>query len=175
MRVADVGQYPIGQYAAVVTFGSQVIMTPVTVTTICILSGSTGGTYAFWAVNLSDFSAHRERVRFTAFAKRQPPIGSSRTATDSPSRACRPFGAGNSTVIAQIPDGSVGVMSTYWYNPARGETAFVQTDRPLYREGQHVHFRAIYRAGEIGSFAPPHGKRRIRVLDDDNTKSSIAP
>ena len=174
MRVADVGQYPIGQYAAVVTFGSQVIMTPVTVTTIGILSGSTGGTYAFWAVNLSDFSAHRERVRFTAFAndnRRSARLERRRTRRHGPAGGLgreqhrhradsRRFGRCHEHVLVQPGARRDGVRANRSSAVSRG---------------QHVHFRAIYRAGEIGSFAPPHGKRRIRVLDDDNTKSSIAP
>lgn len=169
-RVADVGQYPIGQYAAVVTNASRVILTPVTVTTIGVLAGSTGPTSAFWAVNLADFTAHRERVQFIALtnAARHTVFSNSDGLAVSGFKGT--VNDGNSAILAEASDGSVGLMNRYWYGQGRGETSFVQTDRPLYREGQHVYFRTIFRSGDIGSFAPPHGKRRIRVIDPDNTK-----
>ncbi|HET7813875.1 MAG TPA: MG2 domain-containing protein, partial [Candidatus Baltobacteraceae bacterium] len=169
-RVADVGEYPVGQYAAVVTNGSHVLLTPVTVTTIGVLAGSTGTTSAFWAVNLADFSAHRERLQFLAFSNAKEHDISSTADGVAVTDLKAPWSGGNSAILAEASDGSIGVMTRYWYGQERGETAFVQTDRPLYREGQRVHFRAIYRTGDIGSFEPPHGQRRIRVLDEDNTK-----
>ncbi len=69
-------------------------------------------------------------------------------------------------LIARAADGSMAVARE---GPADAGSsahfAFVQTDRPIYRPGDHVLYRAILRDGNPGALTVPSGERTVRLRD----------
>jgi uncharacterized protein YfaS (alpha-2-macroglobulin family) len=75
--------------------------------------------------------------------------------------------AGNgNTILARGSDGSFSLSRIpRAYSSGGRETGYVQLDRPLYRPGHHVLYRAIVRSGGAGNYAVPSGERAVKLTD----------
>ncbi|MDP9018853.1 MAG: MG2 domain-containing protein, partial [Candidatus Eremiobacteraeota bacterium] len=75
---------------------------------------------------------------------------------------------GGSVLIGRAGDGSITVQQIADGSGGQ-ESGYVQTDRPIYRPGQHIYIRSILRNGYIGGYEIPHGKIRVLVRAPDGS------
>lgn len=68
-------------------------------------------------------------------------------------------------------DGSMAMVSTYYYHDNYDASSLIYTDRPIYRPGHKVHFKGIFRSRLPGEFTVQAGKRVTFVLEDPQGKA----
>jgi uncharacterized protein YfaS (alpha-2-macroglobulin family) len=169
----DVGPLPAGQYAAL--WGTDkahgIDLIDVTSIGMYVVNGYGHGP----AVFALDLRTMRRRSDVT-FAFYEPgrtiglkPDAAGIVAIDDPNL---PLGA----LVATGSDGSFAV-ETLGRQPgersfdSETETVALQTDRPLYRPGQTVHFRGIFRRGRVGAYRVPAGTRTIEMYQGNGQLS----
>ena len=165
---ADLGGFPPGFYVMRLQGENlQTRMTPFTVTSLGVVTTETGDRMIEYAVDLRT-NVRRNDVTF----ERHTAAGAVETAApDAAGDVTFPPPATSDDAqrplfVARAPDGSTVVTSgarSYRSGPER--SSFVHTDRPIYRPGDVVRFRAILRDGEAGAYTIPTGERTIRVQD----------
>ena len=74
---------------------------------------------------------------------------------------------GTMLIVARADDGTVAMTAAAARFPSSQSTeaGLVQTDRPIYRPGHHMMYRAILRDGPAGALAVPSGTRTVKVND----------
>lgn len=68
-------------------------------------------------------------------------------------------------------DGSMAMVSTYYYHDNYDASSLIYTDRPIYRPGHKVHFKGIFRSRLPGDFTVQAGKSVTFVLEDPQGKA----
>jgi hypothetical protein len=166
-RRISVGPFPTGLYVVQGTIGTASDAILANVTTLGLVSITGPGAGALWAVDLRTFAHHagptQIRIDGKHFARRVP--------CDLDGIAMIGHAVPRDAVfVARTADGSVDVQ-TFWnyYDDAAPRAQFVQTDRPVYRPGQHVYFRGILRSGYEDAYAIPSGKHRVEIDDSQGT------
>jgi uncharacterized protein YfaS (alpha-2-macroglobulin family) len=161
------GYYVLGIHAGPDT-GAQLI----DVTTLGLLTARTASSQLAFAVDLHTLRA-RTDVTLEWYAPTNAVPQTRRAGSDgSAAFAVSPRTAdGNPSdlFVARGADGSVVVADAARSYDTRGqfETGFVQIDRPIYRPGHRVAYRAILRGGAAGAYVVPAGTRTVRVRDPD--------
>lgn len=169
-RAVSVGPFPVGLYEIRASLGKAAVTTLANVTTLGVMHLQSAGALGAWAIDLRTFRAHQgpTSMRLTGKGldeRRAADIDGLTSFAVSP--------APDTVVVAQSADGSTDVAAPYWYGDANAtnNVQYVQTDRPVYRPGQTVQFRAILRTGYEEGYRIPSGLHRVEV--DDNTGSKI--
>jgi uncharacterized protein YfaS (alpha-2-macroglobulin family) len=171
-RSVDIGRREPGFYAIVVSGARNTDAQLIDVTTLGIVVNGSKAWHSAWAVDMRTF-LHHDGATSVWIAGR-----SNRSAADASGLA---FIAGkqsnDAVVVAKNVDGSVAVERLdgerpWWWErryplqyrfPGEPGDGYAQTDRPIYRPGQRVFFRAIVRDGGIGAFTIPRGARRVKI------------
>lgn len=168
---ADLGSFPPGFYAAR-TSGAELQPTLrlFAVTSLGVVFTETGDRVIAYAVDL------RTNQRRTDIAfERQTAAGAVQTASpDASGYVSFPAAdalndANRDFFVVRAADGSTEAAYGFRSYDSGGpdRSAFVHTDRPIYRPGDVVHFRAILRDGQAGAYTIPTGQRTIRIRDRD--------
>lgn len=166
----DLGILPIGEYAVLWEAGDVRGIETVNVSSIgmYILEGGRDGLVAS-ALDLRTMLRRRD-VRFTLYGER----GTTALRADAHGLVILPTrDLPRAAFIGEAADGSVALETVgrdYAPNSydQSAEHAMVETDRPLYRASQTVHFRAVYRVGDVGSYHIPTGTRVVQLFDSRN-------
>lgn len=162
----DLGVLPAGRYVLALDAengGSASIQT-IDVTTLGILAHWTGTRVVAFAVDLRTLRRRGDVMLDAGIGDRRQTVAFDR---DGLASLALPMGAstGNATLVARASDGSLAAASVWNPNVTTpAEAGFVQTDRPIYRPGQTISYRAILRSGEPGSFALGHGSRGVTLV-----------
>jgi uncharacterized protein YfaS (alpha-2-macroglobulin family) len=166
---ADLGVLPVGRYAALWHAGDARGIETVDVSSVgmYVLADPAHGLVAS-ALDLRTM-LRRDNVKFTLYR----PEGAMALKQDASGLASlTERNLLRSALVADAPDGSMAIVTVGQAEASQiypdYENVIVQTDRPLYRAGQIVHFRAIYRTGEVGSYRIPSGARNIQLFDGRN-------
>ena len=161
----SLGALPRGFYAVRVRGGDVLVGTVfVSVTTLGVTVGDTGTALAAYAVDLKSFHA-RADATFERRRDVQGNAGTVRAGADGVAMFERdPEEA--EVLLAHGADGSVAVARVESGNRRNWPYAgYVQTDRPIYRPGDRVRYRAILRNGEPGALTVPSGDRTVILHD----------
>jgi uncharacterized protein YfaS (alpha-2-macroglobulin family) len=165
VRVVNLGRLPIGEYAVSVQYGTAKISRLLSISTMGIVRETQGTETVFWAVDLRSFATHAgpSHLRLTN--------GSQTVDLDFVDGLARYSGevAAQAQFFATTADGSIATDELNGYGRSRSEAIFSRFDRPLYRPGQDVHFRAVLRDGSIGAYVVPSGVRPVRITDGQGT------
>ncbi|HET6895265.1 MAG TPA: alpha-2-macroglobulin family protein [Candidatus Baltobacteraceae bacterium] len=168
-RRISVGPFPIGLYVVQGSIGSASDAVLANVTTLGLVSIAGAGRSALWAVDLRTFRHHAGPTEVLLYAKHSV----QRVRCDLDGIAMVGNALPNDTVyVAQTADGSADVQNiwNYYADNSRAPSAqFVQTDRPVYRPGQRVYFRAILRSGYENAYGIPSGEHRVEIDDPQGT------
>ncbi len=165
---ADLGAFPPGFYVTRAS-GAQVDtrLALFTVTSFGLVSTDTGERIVELPVDLRT-GARRDGVS----VERRTAAGAVEAGTpDASGGFAFPYRAatsdtGQDVFVAHAPDGSTVVAyGTRSYPGGPDRAAFVNTDRPIYRPGDVVQYRAIVRDGPAGAYTIPSGERTVRISD----------
>ncbi len=160
----DLGTLPVGRYALLVEAEGGTSIQSIDVTTIGTLAHWSGSHLIVFAVDLrtlrrrgdATFEVQQGSQRRTGAFDRD---GLARVELDPQA------GEGNARLVARAPDGSLAVTSLWNAGLTMSpEAGFIQTDRPIYRPGQTISYRAILRTGEPGAFTLGTGKREVTLV-----------
>jgi uncharacterized protein YfaS (alpha-2-macroglobulin family) len=167
--VVNLGTFEPGHYAlSVNAYGKPFGTSLFSVTTLGVATVSTASELVAYAVDLRTMRA-RSDVTFQRYDDHAP---AETRRTDASGMVRFPLRPGDDAdhgefFTARGSDGAAVLTA-----PVRGFTAptaeqygYVQTDRPIYRPGQIVHYRAVLRDGAPGGFTVPSGLRTIRIRD----------
>lgn len=170
----ELGLLPVGRYALVLdTDGSASIQT-IDVTTLGTLAHWSGSRLVVYAVDLRTLR-RRSDVTFVALlGARQRTAPFDREGLARLELAPPPSGDATVKLVARAADGSLAV--TQLWNAGAGsnaEVGYLQTDRPIYRPGQTISYRAILRSGEPGEFVLGRGVRTV-TLTSQATGATLA-
>lgn len=167
-----IGSLPRGYYVLAIHAGTGAGALLVDVSSLGMLATRTPrGTLAF-AVDLQTMHA-RSDVTVERYAPRADTPQTQRVAADGTTsfdEAPVPAGTAPALFVARGADGSTAVADgTRSFNETApdDENGVVQLDRPIYRPGHHVEYRAILRDGMAGAYAIPAGTRTVRVRDPE--------
>lgn len=167
-REVSVGPFPIGLYAVHATLGTASSTVLANVTTLGVLHVQSEGALAAWAIDLRTFRRHQGLTAIRLAGKSAEP---ERAADVDGVALFSQTPSADGVVIARTADGSADVSASYWYQNGRANLVqYVQTDRPVYRPGQTVSFRAIVRSGYEERYRIPSGLHRVEVDDAGGTK-----
>jgi alpha-2-macroglobulin len=165
----DLGVLPIGIYAAVVraTWADPRRMV-FSVTSLGVVTTETSAATTAFAVDLRTLHARRD-VTFERYsgsdAKPAATVRADRSGLGWFRTRAVP---GLDVFVARGSDGSValfeGDLRTATH-PAATEVGFLHTDRPIYRPGHRVMYRAVVRRGAPGSYEVPAGERTVQLHD----------
>ncbi len=165
------GALPRGYYLLAINAGPHVGAELVDVTTLGAMTGRTAANQLVLAVDLrtrstrTDVKVARYAGAATAPQTGQPgPDGTVAFDVTPPVRGLTPA----DVFLVRGSDGSAAIVggAAAYDDPSKlRETAFVQIDRPIYRPGHTVAYRAILRDGAAGAYAVPTGARRVRMRD----------
>jgi alpha-2-macroglobulin len=158
----SLGALPPGFYAVRVRGGGELAGTVfVSVTTLGVTVSDTGTSFAAYAVDLKGFHA---RADATFERRRDVPgnAGTVRAGADGVATFERGGPDEVEVLVARGADGAVAVARVWPGVPRNAPYAgYVQTDRPIYRPGDRVRYRAILRDGEPGALTVPSGDRTV--------------
>jgi hypothetical protein len=168
----SLGALPPGFYAVRVRGDGETAGTVfVSVTTLGVTVTDAGAGYSAYAVDLKSFHA-RDDVTFER-----------RHAAAGPGDSVRPGAGGVASFDRAVPDaadvlvarGADGSVAVARVDPSAQRNAphlgYVQTDRPIYRPGDRVRYRAILRDGSPGALTVPSGERTV-VLRNSQSKEA---
>jgi len=168
VHTVSFGTLPIGTYAVRISAGDAVAAQTVTVTTLGTMLTDTATSTIGFALDLRTFH-RRSDVTVDRYG---PGAALERRLADSSGLAVFPFTRTQSdrqseVYVARGSDGSVALSTTAspYFNAAESEAVYAHTDRPIYRPGHHVFYRAIFRARDQGAYSVATGERDIRVID----------
>ena len=167
-----IGTLPLGYYVLAIHAGTGTGAQLVDVTSLGLVATRTPrGTLAF-AVDLQTMRARSdvtvERYDAAGGAPQTRKVSADGTASfDEP--PVQP-NAEAALYVARGTDGSAAIADGMrWYgSPPDTENGVVQLDRPIYRPGHRVEYRAILRDGAAGAYTVPAGTRTVRVRDPDS-------
>jgi uncharacterized protein YfaS (alpha-2-macroglobulin family) len=169
----DLGILPIGRYALSLQADGVISKQTIDVTSLGTLAHWNGSHLIAFAIDLRTL---RKRGDVALEALQGSQRRTARTDRDGLAQlelAPNP-GAGNVRLLARATDGSLAVTSLW--NSSSGSVAelgFIQLDRPIYRPGQTIFYRAILRSGEPGAFALGQGTRAV-TLTSQATGATLA-
>jgi alpha-2-macroglobulin len=139
------------------------------ITSAGITTTDTGTGVAAYVLDLRTLRA-RTDVAFDAY-----PVDSEAPETKRPDasglvafdRRAGETGSDTMLIVARTDDGTVALTggAPHYQSGESTETGLVQTDRPIYRPGHHVMYRAILRDGPAGVLTVPSGTRTVKVKD----------
>jgi uncharacterized protein YfaS (alpha-2-macroglobulin family) len=165
-----IGSLPRGYYVLSVNAGTGAGALLVGVTSLGMLATRTPhGTVAF-VVDLQTMRA-RAGVTVERYAAGVQAPQTQKTSSDGTAAFDETAGADPALFVARDTDGSAAIAAgarSFNDTPADDEHGVVQLDRPIYRPGHHVEYRAILRDGAAGAFAIPAGTRTVRVRDPES-------
>jgi uncharacterized protein YfaS (alpha-2-macroglobulin family) len=159
------GHYALRVRASGETLGTGLL----SVTTVGIATTDTGTGVAAYALDLRTLRA-RADVTFDVYhadsevPETRRPDASGLVAFE---RRAGENGQDSMLIAARADDGAVAVTGgpPQFQSRQSTETGLVQTDRPIYRPGHHVMYRAILRDGPPGALTVPSGTRTVKVID----------
>ncbi|HKU67671.1 MAG TPA: MG2 domain-containing protein [Candidatus Baltobacteraceae bacterium] len=166
-REISVGPFETGFYEIRSTLGrtDRKILGSVTTLGLLRVHDVRGG--AAWAIDLRTFRRHQGPTKIRVIAKNSERV----VRADVNGLALLPAEAAQTMLVAQTADGSADIWAPSWTGDAQPhQVDYVQTDRPVYRPGQTVNFRAIVRAGFEDAYRIPSGKHRIEITDENGAK-----
>ena len=136
------------------------------VTTVGIVTADTGGSLTAYALDLRTMRA-RHDVTFDRYAS----SGERRDSLRADADGLAAFGdpKGTDLVFARGDDGTLAFAYAP-YTIAQGipqHAGYIQTDRPIYRPGDRVHYRALVRDGVPGSYTVPAGEVSLTIRDPE--------
>ena len=167
-----IGALPLGYYVLAIHGGTGTGAQLIDVTSLGLVSTRTPrGTLAF-AVDLRTMHARTDVTveRYDADGGAPQTRKASADGTASFDEPPVQGGAQPALFVARAADGSAAIADGMrWYNATvpGTETGVVQLDRPIYRPGHRVEYRAILRDGAAGAYAIPAGTRTVRVRDPE--------
>jgi alpha-2-macroglobulin len=136
------------------------------VTSVGIVTADTGGSLTAYALDLRTMRA-RHDVTFDRYAS----SGERRDSLRADPDGLAVFGELNGTdvVFARGDDGALTFAhAPYTIGQAIEQHAgYIQTDRPIYRPGDRVHYRALVRDGVPGSYTVPAGEVTLTIRDPE--------
>jgi len=158
------GWYLLGIHAGPDT-GAQLV----DVTSLGVVASRTATSQVVLALDLQTLRARTgvtvERYTGAVSPPQTRTAGPDGTASfDLPSSAAPP----GDLFVARGADGSVAMTDgprSYEYGRPALETGYVQIDRPIYRPGHRVAYRAILRDGAAGAYTVPGGVRTVTVRE----------
>jgi alpha-2-macroglobulin len=173
----DLGPLPRGLYAIRLRLPNLTRVVYANVTTLGVLTAPTRTGIAASAFDLTTMHV-RDDVTFSVYrgndaAPQAVHAGTSGVAlVDGANDAAA--GNGN-TIVARGSDGSFSILRIpRAYASGGRENGYVQLDRPLYRPGHHVLYRAIVRSGGAGNYSVPSGERTVKLTDPSGKVTSTA-
>ena len=166
-HAVTIGTLPQGFYLLGIHAGPDTGAQLVDVTSVGAVATRTASSQRVLAVDLRTLRARSdatvERYAGAALAPQTRRAGSDGTASfDLPESDAPPA----DLFVVRGDDGSVAMADAprSFYDRRRVlENGFVQIDRPIYRPGHRVEYRAILRDGLPGSYTVPTGTRTVRV------------
>ncbi|HEV3089029.1 MAG TPA: MG2 domain-containing protein [Candidatus Elarobacter sp.] len=139
---------------------------PVIVSALGVATTDAGNAFEAYAVDLRTLRA-RGDVTFERYPFRTGAV--ERRRPDPSGIAAFPRAAesnGRDVLVVRGDDGSVAVTpSVYGAAYGQAQRGYVHTDRPIYRPGDHVMYRAILRDGSPGAFSIPSGEQPLKLRD----------
>jgi len=135
------------------------------VTSLGVATTDVGDAFTAYAVDLRTLHA-RSDVTFERYPARSGAAETRRP--DASGLVSFPRAAGNGSgdvLVARGDDGALAVTRGVTGYQSASERGYVQTDRPIYRPGDRVRFRAIVRDGGPGAFSVPNGEQQVRLRD----------
>lgn len=167
-REASVGPFPTGMYVIRATLGRTDRSILGNVTTLGLLRMDDGQGGAAWAIDLRTFRRHQGPTTIRLAGKDAEQT--QRADINGLARFSGPAVAGG-VLVAKTADGSADVWAPWWQSSSGPhQIDYVQTDRPVYRPGQTVNFRAIVRTGYEDGYRIPGSTHHIEVSDDSGSK-----
>lgn len=165
LQTADFGVQRNGEYLAVWNDGRGSLDGRIyEVGSLGTVWHAAGPTLLVYAVDLRTFK-RRSDVRYSVWRAQ----GHNEELVTFDGLARSAMGGFQSAILyGRAGDGSQTVQRI-WDNDASPDVGYIQTDRPIYRTGQHVYARAVLRSGSIGAYLIPHGKVTVAVRDQDGT------
>lgn len=164
---ADFGVLPVGEYVVLTRSARypQYATTAIyNVGTLGSVWHSARSSFVAYAVDLRTMR-HRDDVRY---AVSDATHRDALVSIGGLSWAHRDYAAG-AVVTGRASDGSVTVQRIWGDSGQSTGAGYIQTDRPVYRTGQHVYLRAVLRTGFLANYGIPTGKRRVLVRSGDGT------
>src|SRR5665213_2707994 len=161
------GRQPPGFYAFRLRVGGEFAGARLlNVTTVGLVTSDTGGSLTVYALDLGTLHA-RHDVTFDRYAQN----GERRDTERADSDGLAAYDAANGTdiVFAHGDDGSLAFayLPYSFRQPGNPAAGYVHTDRPIYRPGDRVQYRALVRAGIPGSYAVPAGEVSLVIRDPE--------
>ncbi|MDQ6941991.1 MAG: MG2 domain-containing protein [Candidatus Eremiobacteraeota bacterium] len=165
-----IGTLPRGYYVLAIHGGTGAGAQLIDVTSLGLVATRTPrGTVAF-AVDLQTMHA-RTDVSVERYADATAPLQTQKASADGTASFDEgPPGNVPALFVAHGADGSAAVADgarSYGATVPDTENGVVQLDRPIYRPGHHVEYRAILRDGTAGAYTIPAGTRTVRVRDPE--------
>ena len=165
LRTATIPVLPIGLYVVSAGVAKTSVTSVVDMTTMGVVLNVVKDARSFYAVDLRTFLAYGGKPGLTVHdGKAMHDVAFSHDLAEY-------AGALHSDApyaVATAPDGSVQFVSLD-ADDAPTDVGYVQSDRPIYRPGQTMYFRAIVRRGGVGRYSIPTGARMVTVTTPDNT------
>ncbi len=165
-HAVDIGRLKPGFYGLRVRANDRALGVQLAVvTSLGVAATDVGDAFTAYAVDLRTLHA-RSDVTFERF-----PAGGGAAETRRPDASglvsfTRAAGTGSDDVlVARGDDGALAVTRGVNGYGSAAERGYVQTDRPIYRPGDRVQFRAIVRDGVPGAFTVPSGEQQVRLRD----------
>lgn len=152
-----------GSYLITVKGGDQEQWHVVTVTNLALVVKRSPKKLLAW---VTDFRTGNvvPKARVLAFDGKERPQGSAVTGADGTAVIAQ--GVGDTTVIVETDSGDRAATTNYVGSPDGQLRAHFQTDRPIYRPGQTVSFKAILRLTEGQGYRPiASGNVKVTVRD----------
>lgn len=165
-RAISLGPFSIGLYVVQGSIGTASTGVLANVTTLGLVSMTGSAESAMWAVDLRTFLRHTGPTTVRAYGKH----ASVKAPCDADGIAIlRNALPADPIFVAQSADGSVDIERFWNTNDTNSEpkVTYAQTDRPVYRPGQSVYFRAIVRSGYEDAYRIPYGKHRVEIDNQD--------
>jgi hypothetical protein len=165
----NLGTFAPGYYSlTVLQNGKQASASVFAVTTLGIASTNTFRDFLAYAVDLRTLR-RRDDVTFERYEAGAVP---ETKRTDASGMVAFPLHAGDDAdrrefFVVRGADGSALITTPVHglQAPTAEPHGLVQTDRPIYRPGQVVHYRVVLREGQPGAFTLPAGERTVHVRD----------
>jgi hypothetical protein len=160
----DLGRLPAGRYSLALDAGGALSVQAIDVTSLGTIAHWSGSHLILFAVDLRTL---RRRSDVTFEAQQGPQRRTGSFDREGLAQVDLPYtpGEGNVKLLARSADGSLAATSVWNAGLNSGaELGFVQTDRPIYRPGQTIFYRAILRTGEPGAFALSRGERAVTLI-----------
>jgi uncharacterized protein YfaS (alpha-2-macroglobulin family) len=166
-HAVNFGRQPLGFYAFRLRVGGEFAGARLlSVTTLGIVTADTGGALSVYALDLRTMRARRD-VSFERYAQSGERRDTVRPDADGLAAFEDPKSTG--LVFARSDDGALA----FAFAPntidraTRQQAGYIQTDRPIYRPGDRVHYRALVRDGVPGSYSVPAGEVSLTIRDPD--------